>query len=181
MSSWGKKGGPGKRKALGLGAPLAAGASRPLGRHGPLVCLRPLERRGPLVRRRPLLLHQIPDIVVAENEFVKNLPSDVIPPNDIGLTFEDIEALDNVKDTLKELVMVPLRNLELFSKRQIKKKLFGEAEKYVKTIFLEIKLAPAVIFIDEVLTVCAATTDGGIANTEWVEQVIMRNLALSPH
>ncbi|KAL6622385.1 hypothetical protein ACP70R_032264 [Stipagrostis hirtigluma subsp. patula] len=129
--------------------------------------------------------------VVTENEFEKNLLMDVVPPNDIGVTFEDIGALDNVKDTLKELVMVPLQRPELFSKGQLRKpfkgillfgppgtgktmlakavateaganfinvsmssitsKWFGEAEKYVKAIFsLASKLAPTVIFIDEV-------------------------------
>ncbi|KAL6846913.1 hypothetical protein ACP4OV_022766 [Aristida adscensionis] len=63
--------------------------------------------------------------VVTENKFEKNLLSDVVPPNDIGVTFEDIGALDNVKDTLKELVMVPLQRPELFSKGQLLKPLKG--------------------------------------------------------
>jgi SpoVK/Ycf46/Vps4 family AAA+-type ATPase len=46
---------------------------------------------------------------------------DVIPPSDIGVTFDDIGALENVKDTLKELVMLPLQRPELFCKGQLTK------------------------------------------------------------
>ncbi|CAM8973302.1 unnamed protein product [Rhodiola kirilowii] len=129
--------------------------------------------------------------VVTENEFEKKLLADVIPPNDIGVTFDDIGALENVKDTLKELVMLPLQRPELFSKGQLCKpckgillfgppgtgktmlakavateaganfinismsgitsKWFGEGEKYVKAVFtLASKIAPSVIFVDEV-------------------------------
>ncbi|MBD4021724.1 hypothetical protein GUI04_22655, partial [Xanthomonas citri pv. citri] len=52
--------------------------------------------------------------VVTENEFEKRLLAEVIPPNDIGVTFDDIGALESVKDTLKELVMLPLQRPELF-------------------------------------------------------------------
>ncbi|KAL8105023.1 hypothetical protein AgCh_028985 [Apium graveolens] len=51
-----------------------------------------------------------------KNEFEKKLLAEVIPPNDIGVTFEDIGALETVKDTLKELVMLPLQRPELFCK-----------------------------------------------------------------
>ncbi|KAL5204490.1 hypothetical protein ABZP36_009361 [Zizania latifolia] len=129
--------------------------------------------------------------VVTENDFEKRLLADVIPPNDIGVTFDDIGALENVKDTLKELVMLPLQRPELFCKGQLTKpckgillfgppgtgktmlakavateaganfinismssitsKWFGEGEKYVKAVFsLASKIAPSVIFIDEV-------------------------------
>ncbi|KAL3015561.1 hypothetical protein AAZX31_06G163200 [Glycine max] len=129
--------------------------------------------------------------VVTENEFEKRLLADVIPPNDIGVTFDDIGALENVKDTLKELVMLPLQRPELFCKGQLTKpckgillfgppgtgktmlakavateaganfinismssitsKWFGEGEKYVKAVFsLASKIAPSVIFVDEV-------------------------------
>ncbi|CAI9757346.1 unnamed protein product [Fraxinus pennsylvanica] len=59
--------------------------------------------------------------VVTENEFEKRLLADVIPPNDIGVTFDDIGALENIKDTLKELVMLPLQRPELFCKGQLTK------------------------------------------------------------
>uniref|UniRef100_A0A1J3CG56 Protein MSP1 n=1 Tax=Noccaea caerulescens TaxID=107243 RepID=A0A1J3CG56_NOCCA len=59
--------------------------------------------------------------IVTENEFEKQLLSDVIPPSDIGVTFDDIGALENVKDTLKELVMLPLQRPELFCKGQLTK------------------------------------------------------------
>ncbi|KAE9593817.1 putative adenosinetriphosphatase [Lupinus albus] len=59
--------------------------------------------------------------VVADNEFEKKLLADVIPPTDIGVTFDDIGALENVKDTLKELVMLPLQRPELFNKGQLTK------------------------------------------------------------
>lgn len=59
--------------------------------------------------------------VVTENEFEKRLLADVIPPSDIGVTFDDIGALETVKDTLKELVMLPLQRPELFCKGQLTK------------------------------------------------------------
>ncbi|WCJ21355.1 P-loop containing nucleoside triphosphate hydrolases superfamily protein [Euphorbia peplus] len=59
--------------------------------------------------------------VVTENEFEKKLLADVIPPSDIGVTFDDIGALENVKDTLKELVMLPLQRPDLFCKGQLTK------------------------------------------------------------
>ncbi|KZV54361.1 hypothetical protein F511_03616 [Dorcoceras hygrometricum] len=59
--------------------------------------------------------------VVTENEFEKRILGEVIPPGDIGVTFDDIGALENVKETLKELVMLPLQRPELFSKGQLTK------------------------------------------------------------
>nr|GEU87826.1 putative AAA-type ATPase family protein [Tanacetum cinerariifolium] len=59
--------------------------------------------------------------VVTENEFEKRLLSEVIPPTELGVTFEDIGALESVKDTLKELVMLPLQRPELFCKGQLTK------------------------------------------------------------
>ena len=58
---------------------------------------------------------------MTENEFEKRLLADVIPPSDIGVTFDDIGALEKVKDTLKELVMLPLQRPELFCKGQLTK------------------------------------------------------------
>ena len=59
--------------------------------------------------------------VVTENDFEQEVLSNVLSPNDTGITFEDIGALDNVKETLKELVMLPLQRPELFSKGQLRK------------------------------------------------------------
>jgi SpoVK/Ycf46/Vps4 family AAA+-type ATPase len=59
--------------------------------------------------------------VATENEFEKRLLGDVIPPDEIGVTFDNIGALENVKETLKELVMLPLQRPELFSKGQLMK------------------------------------------------------------
>ncbi|PHT79778.1 hypothetical protein T459_17830 [Capsicum annuum] len=56
-----------------------------------------------------------------DNEFEKALLADVIPPSDIRVTFYDIGALESVKDTLKELIMLPLQRPELFSKSQLTK------------------------------------------------------------
>jgi len=51
-----------------------------------------------------------------ENDFEKRLLPDVIPPTEVALHFDDIGALDSVKETLKELVMLPLQRPELFRK-----------------------------------------------------------------
>eukprot|EP00850_Spirogloea_muscicola_P016115 SM000128S26248 [mRNA] locus=s128:334411:342290:+ [translate_table: standard] len=129
--------------------------------------------------------------IVTDNEFEKLLLQEVIPPDELCVTFEHIGALETVKETLKELVMLPLQRPELFVKGQLTKpvrglllfgppgtgktmlakavateaganfinvsmstiasKWFGEAEKYVKAVFtLASKIAPSVIFIDEV-------------------------------
>jgi SpoVK/Ycf46/Vps4 family AAA+-type ATPase len=59
--------------------------------------------------------------VVCDNEFEKMLLPEVIPPNELGVTFDHIGALDNVKETLRELVMLPLQRPELFLKGQLTK------------------------------------------------------------
>ncbi|PHU15988.1 hypothetical protein BC332_17193 [Capsicum chinense] len=59
--------------------------------------------------------------VETDNEFEKALLTDVIPPNDIGVTFDDIGALESAKDTLKELIMLPIQRPEIFSKSQLTK------------------------------------------------------------
>ncbi|XP_031503935.1 uncharacterized protein LOC116266753 isoform X1 [Nymphaea colorata] len=52
--------------------------------------------------------------VPPDNEFEKRIRPEVIPPNEIGVTFEDIGALDDIKESLQELVMLPLRRPDLF-------------------------------------------------------------------
>ena len=59
--------------------------------------------------------------VVTDNEFEKMLLPEVIPPDELGVTFDHIGALDNVKETLRELVMLPLQRPELFVKGQLTK------------------------------------------------------------
>ncbi|KAK9103772.1 hypothetical protein Sjap_021026 [Stephania japonica] len=52
--------------------------------------------------------------VPPDNEFEKRIRQEVIPASDIGVTFEDIGALDEIKESLQELVMLPLRRPDLF-------------------------------------------------------------------
>ncbi|KAL6874688.1 hypothetical protein ACP4OV_013353 [Aristida adscensionis] len=52
--------------------------------------------------------------VLPDNEFEKRIRPEVIPANEIGVTFEDIGALDDIKESLQELVMLPLRRPDLF-------------------------------------------------------------------
>ena len=59
--------------------------------------------------------------MATENEFEKRLLAEVIPPGDIGVSFDHIGALENVKETLMELVMLPLQRPELFNKGQLRK------------------------------------------------------------
>lgn len=52
--------------------------------------------------------------VAPDNEFEKRIRPEVIPANEIGVSFEDIGALDETKESLQELVMLPLRRPDLF-------------------------------------------------------------------
>ncbi|KAM0896662.1 hypothetical protein ACQ4PT_023064 [Festuca glaucescens] len=52
--------------------------------------------------------------VPPDNEFEKRIRPEVIPANEIGVSFEDIGALDDIKESLQELVMLPLRRPDLF-------------------------------------------------------------------
>ncbi|RYR10455.1 hypothetical protein Ahy_B05g078896 isoform A [Arachis hypogaea] len=52
--------------------------------------------------------------VPPDNEFEKRIRPAVIPANEIGVTFSDIGALDETKESLQELVMLPLRRPDLF-------------------------------------------------------------------
>ncbi|KAL0408114.1 UNVERIFIED_CONTAM: Spastin [Sesamum radiatum] len=49
-----------------------------------------------------------------DNEFEKRIRPEVIPASEIGVTFADIGALDEIKESLQELVMLPLRRPDLF-------------------------------------------------------------------
>ena len=135
--------------------------------------------------------------VKTENAFEKKLLAEVIPPEEASLSFNDIGALDDVKDTLREVVMLPLQRPELFRKGNLARptkgvllfgppgtgktmlaravatecganfvnvtmstllsKWVGESEKYVRAVFsLASKIAPTVIFVDEVDSVLGA-------------------------
>ncbi|KAK8337904.1 hypothetical protein V6Z11_A09G219100 [Gossypium hirsutum] len=52
--------------------------------------------------------------VVPDNEFEKRIRHEVIPANEINVTFADIGALDETKECLQELVMLPLKRPDLF-------------------------------------------------------------------
>ncbi|XVF52999.1 hypothetical protein PTKIN_Ptkin05aG0063100 [Pterospermum kingtungense] len=52
--------------------------------------------------------------VPPDNEFEKRIRPEVIPANEINVTFADIGALDETKESLQELVMLPLRRPDLF-------------------------------------------------------------------
>ncbi|KAH6763295.1 P-loop containing nucleoside triphosphate hydrolases superfamily protein [Perilla frutescens var. hirtella] len=49
-----------------------------------------------------------------DNEFERLIRPEVIPASEIGVTFADIGALDDTKESLQELVMLPLRRPDLF-------------------------------------------------------------------
>ncbi|XP_077213061.1 uncharacterized protein LOC143848119 [Tasmannia lanceolata] len=51
----------------------------------------------------------------AKDEYESNFVSAVVTPDEIGVKFEDIGALEDVKRTLNELVTLPMRRPELFS------------------------------------------------------------------
>ncbi|KAJ6748878.1 AAA ATPASE putative-RELATED [Salix purpurea] len=53
--------------------------------------------------------------VPPDNDFEKRIRPEVIPTNEIGVTFADIGALDETKESLQELVMLPLRRPDLFN------------------------------------------------------------------
>nr|CAB3470078.1 unnamed protein product [Digitaria exilis] len=70
--------------------------------------------------------------MLAKDEYESNFISAVVPPNEIGVKFDDIGALEDVKKTLDELW-------------------FGDAEKLTKALFsFASRLAPVIIFVDEV-------------------------------
>ncbi|XP_020695222.1 uncharacterized protein LOC110108777 isoform X1 [Dendrobium catenatum] len=52
---------------------------------------------------------------LAKDEYESNFVSAVVPSDEIGVKFDDIGALEDVKQTLNELVTLPMRRPELFS------------------------------------------------------------------
>ncbi|MCO5607363.1 hypothetical protein L7F22_061559 [Adiantum nelumboides] len=57
-----------------------------------------------------------PKDVSPDNEFEKRIRPEIIPAGEIGVSFKDVGALDDVKEALQELVMLPLRRPDLFSR-----------------------------------------------------------------
>ncbi|KAJ4951110.1 hypothetical protein NE237_027942 [Protea cynaroides] len=51
---------------------------------------------------------------LAKDEFETNFVSAVVSPDEIGIMFDDIGALEDVKRTLNELVILPMKRPELF-------------------------------------------------------------------
>ncbi|KAJ1284389.1 hypothetical protein BS78_03G200000 [Paspalum vaginatum] len=128
--------------------------------------------------------------VTKDNEYEKRIRESVIPASETGVTFDDIGALDDIKESVQELVRLPLQRPELFnggllkpckgillfgppgtgktmlakaianeagasfmniSMSTIVSKWYGETEKSIRALFsLAAKIAPAVIFVDEV-------------------------------
>ncbi|CAI0546423.1 unnamed protein product [Linum tenue] len=132
-----------------------------------------------IIQTYPSLLFLILAQEVPDNEFEKRIRPEVIPANEIGVTFADIGALEEIKESLQELVMLPLRRPDLFnggllkgtgktmlakaianeagasfinvSMSTITSKWFGEDEKNVRALFtLAAKVSPTIIFVDEV-------------------------------
>ncbi|KAL3618042.1 hypothetical protein CASFOL_038363 [Castilleja foliolosa] len=128
---------------------------------------------------------------LASCKYEKAFVSSVISPDDIGVKFDDVGALETVKKALDELVILPMKKPGLFSRgnlsrpcrglllfgppgtgktliakavaseagahfinvtaSSIKDCYHGEGEKLARALFsLARKLAPAVIFIDEI-------------------------------
>eukprot|EP00027_Filamoeba_sp_ATCC50430_P015882 CAMPEP_0168570164 /NCGR_PEP_ID=MMETSP0413-20121227/16571_1 /TAXON_ID=136452 /ORGANISM="Filamoeba nolandi, Strain NC-AS-23-1" /LENGTH=434 /DNA_ID=CAMNT_0008602761 /DNA_START=87 /DNA_END=1387 /DNA_ORIENTATION=+ len=69
----------------------------------------------------PETKHKTLQNVECENEFERKILSEVIPHSELQLGFEDIGALDDVKQNLRELVMLPLQRPELFTKGSLTK------------------------------------------------------------
>ncbi|KAM7467753.1 hypothetical protein LguiB_015315 [Lonicera macranthoides] len=72
------------------------------------------EKSVPSVRKDAEIPPPIKE-VPPDNEFEKRIRPEVIPANEIGVTFADIGALDELKESLQELVMLPLRRPDLFN------------------------------------------------------------------
>ncbi|KAJ6239141.1 aaa-type atpase family protein-related [Anaeramoeba flamelloides] len=61
--------------------------------------------------------NKLPEIDIEfSNEYEEKLISEVIPPNRINISFKDIGALHDVKEVLREFVILPLKRRELFQR-----------------------------------------------------------------
>jgi SpoVK/Ycf46/Vps4 family AAA+-type ATPase len=74
-----------------------------------------------LLFSRPLTPVLSSQNIVTANKFEDQVLTEVVPPSETGVTFDDVGALEHVKETLKELVMLPLQRPELFTKGQLTK------------------------------------------------------------
>ncbi|CAJ1976994.1 unnamed protein product [Sphenostylis stenocarpa] len=139
--------------------------------------------------------------VSSDNEYEKRMRAEVVPAKEIGVRFEDIGALDDIKELLQNEVLLPFKRPELFkggllkpykgillfgppgtgktmlakaianeagasfinvSISNITSKWFGEDEKNVRALFsLAAKVAPTIIFIDEVDSMLGQRTQSG--------------------
>ncbi|XP_022958601.1 uncharacterized protein LOC111459779 isoform X1 [Cucurbita moschata] len=79
------------------------------------------ENRGEADKSVPIVKKDVENVppqkapeVLPDNEFEKRIRPEVIPANEIGVTFADIGSLDEIKESLQELVMLPLRRPDLF-------------------------------------------------------------------
>jgi SpoVK/Ycf46/Vps4 family AAA+-type ATPase len=68
--------------------------------------------------------------ILAKDEYERNFISAVVPPNEIGVKFDDIGALEDVKKTLDELVTLPMRRPELFSHGNLLRVCFAATQRY---------------------------------------------------
>ncbi|VAH59206.1 unnamed protein product [Triticum turgidum subsp. durum] len=73
----------------------------------------PESKTEPKKPENPLPPAKLPE-VPPDNEFEKRIRPEVIPANEIGVSFDDIGALEDIKESLQELVMLPLRRPDLF-------------------------------------------------------------------
>lgn len=62
--------------------------------------------------------------IIAKDDYEKNFISSVVLANETGVRFKDIGALEDVKMTLNELVTLPMRRPELFSRGNLLQVIF---------------------------------------------------------
>ncbi|KAG0503487.1 hypothetical protein HPP92_003559 [Vanilla planifolia] len=81
---------------------------------GPSESKSEIEKLGAVAKNEiGSLSSKVPE-VSQDNEFEKRIRPEVIPADEIGVTFDDIGALDDIKESLQELVILPLQRPDLF-------------------------------------------------------------------